>query len=694
MDTQSTTARTVASRDASIEYISDNIFQLTLFPENKAEVFEPGLSKLDQGQEEASLILRNLTSWCPDVAAQFAQRSTTTILKTPFRLVFPSDARGTFDKDLYPRQYFAISYCWHSSDYPNSNYEPHDRWPFSKPFVDAILCEKEHPRIGLWIDQLCIDQEDTLDKQMSVAAMDVIYRSCMRLLVLLEDVKLTEAETYLVENFEISKIQWHKAWLPEPEVRPLYLSLYKKINAARWWDRAWCFHEFNVNEPWSDKRQRYRNHNATFFMNGPGDSIVKMKWVNLHVIMSTAIDLPSHDNDINLNAFKGREIFTGFANQGGPPTATMKSSIMASHNSVARKGCQNLGDRISIMINISGRALAYFGEALNNKDEVLYFSALLALAAGETYPLSMTDPTSIRLMGNKTWLSRSLGTGDAIIPKFPLGSVQGIRQVSTEVIKIDMIFLQRLGIPTDHSFELDAVGQVFPGTIPTTEPAKYAADASKSHLPAAQKDSECDEHRRRFIATCISNGIRFTANLWEQLKRDVVHPNYNQGIFRDLQPNTALYMPAQRFLDQLRRYASPETLESNAFDLDDASIFLTWVTDPRSMYYIGSLSFRLQCTMDGRQALMTITSIKEDWKDAKFEELQAAIPTDLLNASCMTSRVWILQPLEIDEGVVLRWKVVAKALLLGEPNLMEELRLHGNQDDAVVALKADTCVGG
>ena len=234
MDTQSTTARTVASRDASIEYISDNIFQSTLSPENKAEVFKPGLSKLDQGQEEASLILRNLTSWCPDVAAQFSQRSTTTILKTPFRLIFPSDARGAFEKDLYPRQYFAISYCWHSGDYPNPNYEPHDGWPINKPFVDAILGEKESPRIGLWIDQLCIDQEDTLDKQMSVAAMDVIYRSCMRLLVLLEDVKLTKAETYLVENFEISKIQWHKSWLPEPEVRPLYLSFYKKINTARW----------------------------------------------------------------------------------------------------------------------------------------------------------------------------------------------------------------------------------------------------------------------------------------------------------------------------------------------------------------------------------------------------------------------------------------------------------------------------
>jgi hypothetical protein len=234
MDTPSPSLSTVAPRDASIEYISDNVFQLTLTRENKAEVFEPGLSKLVEGQHEASLILRNLTAWCPDVAAQFSQRSTATILETPFRLVFPSDALKAFENGLYPRQYFAVSYCWHSSDYPYPNCEPHDCWPFSKPFLDAILNDKDDPRIGLWIDQLCIDQEDTIDKQMSVAAMDVIYRSCMRLLVLLEDVALSEAETHFVENFDITKQQWHKSWVPEPEVRPLFLSFYKKVNKARW----------------------------------------------------------------------------------------------------------------------------------------------------------------------------------------------------------------------------------------------------------------------------------------------------------------------------------------------------------------------------------------------------------------------------------------------------------------------------
>lgn len=245
MDTQPA----VPPRDASIEYISDNIFQLTLTTENKDEIFAHGLSKLDESAEEADLILRNLTAWCPDIAAQFSKRSSTTILDTPFRLIFPADARESFDNGLYVRQYVAISYCWHSADYPYPGCEPYDCWPFSKPFVDAILSDKDHPREGIWIDQLCIDQEDSLDKQKSVAAMDVIYRSCIRLLVLLEDVTLDEAETRLVKDCTGIAMRYKRSWVPEPDVRHLYVSVWRKMEKARWVrvyirDVSWTYTDF------------------------------------------------------------------------------------------------------------------------------------------------------------------------------------------------------------------------------------------------------------------------------------------------------------------------------------------------------------------------------------------------------------------------------------------------------------------
>jgi hypothetical protein len=100
--------------------------------------------------------------------------------------------------------------------------------------VDAILSDKDHPREGIWIDQLCIDQKDTPDKQKAVAAMDVIYRSCIRLLVLLEDVTLDEAEAQLLKECDRLAIQYERSWVPEPDVRHLYKSVWRKVEKARW----------------------------------------------------------------------------------------------------------------------------------------------------------------------------------------------------------------------------------------------------------------------------------------------------------------------------------------------------------------------------------------------------------------------------------------------------------------------------
>ncbi|KAL1799051.1 hypothetical protein ACET3X_003088 [Alternaria dauci] len=662
MDTQPT----VTPKDASIEYISDNIFQLALTPENKAEIFAYGLSKLDESGDEADLILRNLTAWCPDIAAQFYKRSSTTILETPFRLIFPADARESFDNGL-------------------------------KPFVDAILSDKDHPREGIWIDQLCIDQEDSLDKQKSVAAMDVIYRSCIRLLVLLEDVTLNQAETQFVKDCNGLAIQYQRSWVPEPDTRHLYVSVWRKVEKARWLDRAWCFHEFFVNEP--ESLMRHRDiHNATFVMNGPDGSTVKVKWLDLRLILSTGMDLAYAEEAFDMIHCKTTVILAGYNTSSRNPQTRngeiSRPSIMARHNGVAQKGCQYFEDRISITLNISGRALAYKGYGSSDRERILYVSALLALAAGEAYPLSMMHSEPIRLNGSTTWLSPSVAAQDITIPNFILGSVQGIRHISTEFIELDMIFLKGPWGLTQHNAELETANQVFPETIGTTQPLRHHTGGNIVDPLQARLDSDYDKRRRRFIAICIKNGFQFTAALWEQLKRDIVHSNYNHGVHQDLQPNAALGGPAQRFLEQLHQSADPETLGRIAFDVEDAKFFLTWVTDPRSMYYIGYLVVRLQCTIDGRHALMTGTLVNEHWKDAAFEELQAAIPIDLLGATCIPLRIWIMQPLEIKEDKVVSWRIVAKALLLGEPDLMEEVKLNGNRDDAVVTLELGTRVGG
>jgi hypothetical protein len=344
------------------------------------------------------------------------------------------------------------------------------------------------------------------------------------------------------------------------------------------------------------------------------------------------------------------------------------------------------------MINMAGLGVAYMGKGLKSREEVLYLSVLLALAAGEVYPLSMIDGQLLCLNEQPTWLARSIAAEDTTIPRFRPGGVRGIHRISAQTIELDMIFFNATSRMMRDEEDLKPTYDVFPDTIPTTQPMKYTEVGSRDTRP----DGDLDRPRRQFLAACIINGIDFTARLWKQLKRDVVQPNYNTGHFKDLQPSVALRVPAQALMEHLSTSTTLDAASTTCFDVEDAQLFLTWLTDPRSMYYISYSIVRMQCTIDGRQALMTAMYINEHFNKGPFEELQAAVPTDLLDATCIPQRIWILRPIKGggDEGDVVRWRIVAKALLLGEPDLIEEALINGHRENAVVTLKGRTVVGG
>ena len=647
----------VPHRTAAYEQLGGDLFKLTLTEKNKADIFEYGLTKLNRSQQEASSILQNISKWDPYTRSLFAPRSSSTILNAPFRLVFRSSDLSSFDKTgLYVRQYMAISYCWRSKDFLPEGYERHGSWPISKPFVEAILSEKNHPRVGIWMDQLCIDQASSTDKQECVAAMDIIYRSCIRLLVLLEDVHLDEREVALLK-YDPSKSTYDPVWMPPVNERGVFASFYYKVNAARWWERAWCFHEFNVNEPWRDFRQSNEIHNATFIMNGPGGSTVKMKWWTLHYIMGMA----SPEG-------KGQEMFVPIDH--GDPESGWRGSLVARHNGVSKKRCMLLEDKLSIMINMCGLGLAYQGHALKSADEVLYTSTLLALAAGEAYPLTMFDGRAApKLLDRPSWLQRHIVADDISIPRFKLGGLHGIHRVSMQEIELDMVFLPPPATWTGVEDEdLKPTYEIFPDTIATTRVATHRP-VSESSTSVGENDQSLDKPRRRFLAGCTMNGHTFTARLWAQLKEDVIGPKYNQGPFLDLTPNPSLLPAAQRLVVQLLPVSTLLAIPPpSTFTLEDAHLFLTWLTDPRSKYYIGIHTYRIQYTAGGQGTFTTGALVNKHFQDGPVEELRAAVPTDLLDATCVPLRVWLLRPSKIADAVS-KWRLVGKAMLLGEPDL-------------------------
>jgi hypothetical protein len=98
---------------AAYEPLGNKLFRLILTKENKAEVFEHGLTKVKSSQHEASDILEILEKWNPHTRSLFALRPSSMILDTPFRLVYPTTDKSSFDEiGFYVRQYMAVSYCW------------------------------------------------------------------------------------------------------------------------------------------------------------------------------------------------------------------------------------------------------------------------------------------------------------------------------------------------------------------------------------------------------------------------------------------------------------------------------------------------------------------------------------------------------------------------------------------------------
>lgn len=665
-------------RGAIYEPLGHDLFQLTLSQDNKAEIFAYALSKVNESQHEASMILQKLAQWDSNTATLFTRRSSATILDTPFRLIFPNSALPAFkETGLYVRQYTAVSYCWRSADFWPEGYKRYGDWPISKPFVDAILEDKGHDRQGIWMDQLCIDQESVIDKQRSVAAMDVIYRSCLRLLVLLEDVFFDEQEAALCERYDPVKnlAPYQRSWVPTAEDRGPLASCYHKINAARWWERAWCHHEFSVNEPWSDKRQVSKIHNATFIVNGAGGSTVKIKWYTLHKIMATALRFVPELAGTVMTKAKGQAILTGLDQTECEPG--WRFSLMAKYNGINGKGCLHFEDKLSVIINMCGIGLAYQGHAIANQDEVLYLSALLAFAVGEAYPLTMFHgEAAIKFSGRPTWLQLHYTGNDTTIPRFKQGGLRGIHKVSTKEIELDMIFLRPLSTWEEvKDQDLELTYEIFSETIPTTQPAKHGPD----NAHGSEDATLLDKPRRRFLISCIVQGHSFTARLWKQLKTDVVGPNYNQGLYKDLTPNPFLRNAARILMAQLLPVSTMLCIPPpSSFMIEDAQLFLTWLTDPRSMYYISMFTYQVQCTLDGRGALVTAVHTNKYFKDGLFDDLRAAVPTDLVGVSCIPLRVWLLRARRPEDGGE-GWMLVGKAMLLGEPDLAKEAE-RGKED--------------
>jgi hypothetical protein len=65
----------------------------------------------------------------------------------------------------------------------------------------ALAGERQWRTTGVWIDQLCIDQKNQVERGVSVAAMDTVYRCAQCVVIALLDIEVALAHQNFVRNF-------------------------------------------------------------------------------------------------------------------------------------------------------------------------------------------------------------------------------------------------------------------------------------------------------------------------------------------------------------------------------------------------------------------------------------------------------------------------------------------------------------
>jgi len=127
--------------------------------------------------------------------------------------------------------------------------------PLEKEMLQAVWEERISDHEGLWIDQICIDQDSNEEKTISMSAMDMVYRSARLVVVALDDLELKEREGNVLKNHMIEyerlrhvapNKRFRRHQTPWLEGHEDLLQVLQKILSSSWFKRAWCRHEMRL----------------------------------------------------------------------------------------------------------------------------------------------------------------------------------------------------------------------------------------------------------------------------------------------------------------------------------------------------------------------------------------------------------------------------------------------------------------
>ena len=373
---------------------SPRIVCLTVKESSKDQLFRRALAGCIPRPEGPTTesILRRLRQLDPEVSQHFRVKAKDRI-KAPLRLLRECTEDTSYGDPQGFESYIALSYCWHSSVWrPVSGLEIHNdpifpgwHWPISRRMFRALLDMRHSTNEGIWIDAISINQADLDEKMSVIEAMNVIYSSARLVVIVLEDVRISDHDADIVRAC-VTKGQWASNFRsatdqyipPEGHMRPLATALIQ-ILSARWFGRAFCSQEMQL-------------ANESIFLVPTSTGYLELYRYALEWLHYITREYAQQNEDL-FNQISDVSMSYDILTRAGDnrEQSDLHYSLSLPYMSIFRDllllGCSNIRDKLSIALNVLSLNLAYHGE-VSDMNRCRWVLAMLALAAGDATVLS------------------------------------------------------------------------------------------------------------------------------------------------------------------------------------------------------------------------------------------------------------------------------------------------------------------
>ncbi|KAM7186695.1 hypothetical protein V8F33_011682 [Rhypophila sp. PSN 637] len=659
---------------------------VALSKENTQRLISRAAEKMKNRREDAAAILKRLRELNPTVADRF-QPKQDALDSLVLRMILPSDILFSNDTLDVP-SYLIVSYCWHYPDWPLA---PAARaqplaggWEISRPMVDAVMGLRQSPHEGVWLDKLCINQGEEEEKQGHIAAMDIIYQSARRIVILLEDVQLSKLETNAgltyaklyqdlcdeVKNLGLegeARSKYIEEYFPskEKEFRSTgqeYLldgirDFAMNILSGRWYSRAWCAHESRVvphqkiNNPLllcfgHDGRVLTFEFRFLFYMaiylydQEPGPS-AEDQVASAFTIADTLAD--SNPKTLSQLRFRIQSLH-GAEEPGG--------TAMQHVANIIGFGCLKKGDLMSIALNTAGIPLSFNGE-VSGVEDVIWMFSLLVIASNDLFPLIRTDKSmsqKLRIADPKnpskrliSWVpSMNQGIADDRLPEMSPGTITA---VAGDYIELDLLVFK--ASPTNASPEaqeiasrileenqIDALaGEIAEGADAGTKRTRELMSATMKAV-GRERAGPMAVFNKLWLAHALDCGLEWLLRFPDAMQSDTCDPAWIHGPLGE-STDPRFTKTAEAVLKHFFQSSSPEEYESQRSQHLQLIIrSLTTLFDPRLPFFTAAP--RRLPLGNGDHAFVSSTS----------NRAYVAVPVAIAHLPAHFKREWNIEPFD------------------------------------------------